>query len=118
MRIFNCGDYEFLSKRYGLVCCCMHKTTQPCIHSGRHPCPYCTINQDEMLSMHVRAGCSQSCSLQSCHGHNQCFLHSAPDMHVCGPIYILVPNVQCSVQMGIVGAKYRVRTAPISRAAL
>ena len=27
-------------------------------------------------------------------------------------------NVQCSVQMGIVGAKYRVRTAPISRAAL
>ena len=44
-----------------------------------------------------------------------------PDMHVCGPIYILVPryvNVQCSVQMGIVGAKYLVRTAPISRAAL
>ena len=39
----------------------------------------------------------------------------------CGPIYILVPRyvtVQCSVQMGIVGAKYRVRTAPISRAAL
>ena len=44
-----------------------------------------------------------------------------PDMHVCGPIYILVPryvNVQCSVQMGIVGAEYRVRTAPISRAVL
>ena len=42
-----------------------------------------------------------------------------PDMHVCGPIYILIPrymNVQSSVQMHIVGAKYRVRTSPISRA--
>ena len=44
-----------------------------------------------------------------------------PDMHVCGPIYILVHryvNVQCSVQIGIVGAKYRLRIAPISRAAV
>ena len=42
-----------------------------------------------------------------------------PDMHVCGPIYILIPrymNVQSSVQMHIVGARYRVRTSPISRA--
>eukprot|EP00731_Ephydatia_muelleri_P035067 Em0094g17a len=66
MRIFICGDYEFLSKLYGLSGA-----------NGRHPCPYCTINQDEMqLSMSMRAGCSQSRSLQSFHDNHQRFLDS------------------------------------------
>ncbi|KAL5510583.1 hypothetical protein EMCRGX_G006149 [Ephydatia muelleri] len=91
MRIFICGDYEFLSKLYGLSGA-----------NGRHPCPYCTINQDEMqLSMSMRAGCSQSRSLQSFHDNPQRFLDSGgnakkvclPGLHISQGIFLKIFNL-------------------------
>ena len=93
IRVFICGDYQFLSKLYGLSGPCGTFVTKYacisiiCIIIGRHPCLWCLISLSEMqISKSVR-GLSEVHSLLSFHNYHKSFMESYGDAKLVKEFY-------------------------------
>eukprot|EP00731_Ephydatia_muelleri_P000541 Em0001g541a len=65
VKVFICGDYEFLSKMYGLSGA-----------SGCYPCLYCKIRRDQMATPLSIRGHATERSLEGMSADHQCYISS------------------------------------------
>eukprot|EP00731_Ephydatia_muelleri_P015745 Em0009g169a len=65
VKVFICGDFEFLSKMYGLSGA-----------SGCYPCLYCKIHSDQMAIPLIVRGHAKERSLEDMYADHQCYVSS------------------------------------------